>query len=163
MWQQEVQKALRQLGPHIVRSVMARAAMGDTESQKALLPYIMPKAAKGTVPLSARVEIDIKDLESAKGSLLRIAAAMGEGQIGLDEGERLMDAVGKAIDRMTMADVNELAARLAELEKTKDEQVMAPRGAGAAPQSRANGSTPVWGNIQHHPSLKVVGGNDVED
>jgi hypothetical protein len=134
--------------------------MGDLDAQRALLPYIMPKAAKGTVPLSSRVEIDIKDLESAKGSLLRIAAAVGEGEIGLDEGERLMDAVGKAIDRMTMADVNSLVARLEELEKEQTNKVSAPRGAGVQPQSRANGSTPVWGNIAHHPSLKVVGGTE---
>lgn len=151
------------MGPHIVRSVMARAAMGDEEAQKALLPYIMPKAAKGTVPVSSRVEIDIKDLDAAKASLVRIATAMGSGDIGLDEGERLMDAVGKAIDRMTMADVNSLAARLAELEKAKEDAVAAPRGAAATPLSRANGSTPVWGNIAHHPSLKVVGGKDAED
>ena len=130
---------------------MGRAALGDWEAMKALLPYVMPKMGRGATPISDAVEIDVSSVEAAKETLKRIAAAIGEQRIGLEEGNYMMDMVGRAMERMQTVDTRELLERIEKLEAEAAKPVVG--GAGRGPVSRLNGSTPTWGNIVKHPSV----------
>ena len=146
----QIRKAIEGLGPYVVNRVLAQAALGDWDAAKTLMPYIVPRAARALTPISARVEVDISSTDTAKATIARIAAAIGNQEIGMEEGVQLMDVVGRALERMSIVDIHALTERIEQLEK---------EGPGAAvnvrqPVSRANGSTPTWGNIIHHPSLK---------
>jgi hypothetical protein len=146
----ETLRKLQTLGPHVVSHALARAALGDWETSKALLPYILPKAARASMPISTAVEIDISTTAAAKASMARIATAIGKQEIGMEEGILLMDVVGRALERMSVIDVQDLTLQLEAIEKEKT----APVASSRQPISHANGSTPRWGNIAHHHSLK---------
>lgn len=149
--QRRVRDMLTGSGETIATAVVMRAALGEWEAQKALLPHILPKAKHSGATVTAPIAVDLRDGASAKETLRNIAQAIGEQRIGLEEGTALMEAVGKALDRITSADMAELLNRIEALE-------LAPKTAVAAsarqPMSRANGSTPTWGNIVPHPSVK---------
>jgi hypothetical protein len=154
MSQREIQAKINSLGTEVVSRVLARAALGDYDASKALLPYLIPKQTRMALPISERVAIDLSTTEKTKETLRNIATAIGEQRIGLDEGTALMDVVGRALERMSVADTQELMAKVEELE-TKQANPMAG-GMGAARQavSRANGFTPSgWGNFVKHPSI----------
>jgi len=154
MRQGDLVKKLQAYAPHIIDMLGARAVLGGPASQEAqnlLLPYVIPKADHKASTISDTVDIDISTTEKAKESLNRIAVAMGQQKIGLTEGTMLMDAVGKALDRISTADMAELAQRLEDLENTPAHGVLAG-GAARRPFSRANGSTPVWGNMDKMPT-----------
>lgn len=145
----EIQRKIQNIGPAVVSRTLARAAMGDFEAAKAMLPYIVPRAARSTMPISTKVEIDISTTEAAKQTIARIAAAIGAQEIGMEEGVLLMDVVGRALERMSVVDIQDLTTKIEELEKAQT----APAAISRQPMSRANGSTPRWGNIVHHPSV----------
>jgi len=148
----DIARKIQTIGPSVVSRALARAALGDWEASKALLPYIVPKAARSSMPISTRVEIDITSTDGAKKTISRIAAAIGNQEIGMEEGIQLMDVVGRALERMSVVDIQELTEKLEALEKETPTALMSSR----QPVSHANGSTPRWGNITHHPSLKVA-------
>lgn len=147
-----VAEKIAEIGPQIMTTMLARAAFNDFEAMKALLPYVAPKVGRAVIPVSSRVEIDVSSTEAARLSIQRIAAAIGEQQVGLEEGTRLMDVVGRALERMATLDAQDLLDRI---EKLETEHLQGNRGpAGRNPVSRLNGSTPQWGNIEKHPSIE---------
>jgi len=147
----EIAAKINKIGPSVVSRALARAALGDWEASKALLPYIVPKAARAAQPISTKVEINITTTDDAKKTIARIAAAIGNQEIGMEEGILLMDVVGRALERMSVVDIQELTERLETIEKEAPTALMNSR----QPVSHANGSTPRWGNIVHHPSLQA--------
>ena len=146
----EIARKIQVIGPSVVSRALARAALGDWEASKALLPYIVPKAARSAQPISTKVAIDITTTEGAKQTIARIAASIGNQEIGMEEGILLMDVVGRALERMSVVDIQDLTEKLEALEKETPTALMSSR----QPISHANGATPQWGNIAHHPSLK---------
>jgi hypothetical protein len=154
MSQREIAQKLNALGPQIVSRFMAEAALGDRDAAKALLPYVMPKMNRAAIPVSTAVEIDISTTDAAKASLQRIALAIGTQQIGMEEGALLLDVVGRALERISVVDIQDLTAQI---EKLEAEQHKTSVGISSRqPISRANGSTPTWGNIVQHPSIVSV-------
>lgn len=147
----EISRKIKALGPQVVSRTLARAALGEWEATKALLPYIVPKAARSVVPISSIVEIDITSTDNAKKTIARIAQAIGEQKLGLEEGVQLMDVVGRALERMSVVDIQELNEKIEALEKEQPAAQLSSR----QPVSHANGATPKWGNIVHHPSLQA--------
>lgn len=147
----EIAAGMNKLAPRIVQTICARAALGDYDAMKTLLPYLVPKAARAAAPISTRVEIDISSTAAAKKTLQNIAAAIGAQDIGMEEGVHLMDVVGRALERMSVVDIQELTERLEKLETEQDNPTSTL--SSRQPVSRANGSTPMWGNIVHHPAL----------
>lgn len=146
----EISRKINAIGPGVVSRALARAALGDWDATKALLPYIVPKAQRAAVPLSTKVKIDISNTAEAKATISRIAGAIGDQTIGMEEGILLMDVVGRALERMSVVDIQDLTAKIEELEKEQPTAMLSSR----QPISHANGSTPKWGNIVHHPSLE---------
>ena len=145
----DISRKIQALGPGVVSRALARAAMGDWDASKALLPYIIPKASRAVAPISTRIEIDISTTETAKATISRIARAIGMQEIGMEEGILLMDVVGRALERMSVVDIQELTEKLEAIEKESPTL----QGNSRQPISHANGSTPTWGNIVHHRSL----------
>lgn len=146
-----IREHLNRLGPELVSRALARAAMGDFEAQKALLAFVMPRAKGHDIPISNKVRIDLSSQEGAKKSITEIAQAIGDQALGLEEGIMLMDAVGRALERISVVDITTLTDRMEELERAP---AQGAHGASTrAALSRANGSTPRWGKIEHHPSL----------
>lgn len=146
----EISRKIQAIGPAVVSHTLARAALGDFDAAKALLPYIVPKAHRAAAPISTKIEIDISTTENAKSTIQRIAAAIGAQELGMEEGILLMDVVGRALERMSVVDIQSLTEKLEQLEKQQPTAMLSSR----QPISHANGSTPSWGNIIHHPSLK---------
>lgn len=157
MSQRETIAKINRMGKEIVANMLARASLGDYDAQKALLPYIVPKAVASAMPISEVVEIDISTSDAAKESLRRVAAAIGEQKIGLQEGTEIMDAIGRALERISVADIGEITRRIEELE-TK-ERTPSVHTQGRQPVSRANGSTPTWGNLVKIDDFKKVSGD----
>ena len=146
-----IREHLNRLGPEIVSRTLARAALGDFDAQKALMAFILPRAKGQDIPISSKVKIDLSTPDGAKKSISQIAAAIGDQAIGLEEGVLLMDAVGRALERLSVVDITALTDRLEELERAPMHGTQA--GSTRVALSRANGSTPKWGQIEHHPSL----------
>lgn len=155
MSRRDISQHISKLGPSLVQRALIRASLGDWDATKALLPYVVPRANRYADPISDKVQIDISSPSAAKETLHRIAAAIGDQIVGLEEGTAMMDAVGKALDRISSADLDELAARLDALESAPANTATGG-GVATVPQSRANGSTPQWGNIIQHPSVKTA-------
>ena len=146
-----IREHLNRLGPEMVSRALARAAMGDLDAQKALMAFVMPRAKGHDIPISSKVSIDLSTQAGAKKSITEIASAIGSQALGLEEGIMLMDAVGRALERISVVEVTALTERLEELERAP---AQGAHGASTrAALSRANGSTPKWGQIEHHPSL----------
>ena len=145
-----VRQHIDELGPKIVQNFLMRAALGDTTAQAKLLPFMLPKADRDQRPVSVEMEIDLSTQSAARDSLARIATKIGTRELGLEEGVTLLDAVGRALERLSVLDVGELQTRMEELERTAGQQSTVNTRVAL---SRANGSTPKWGKIEHHPSL----------
>jgi hypothetical protein len=110
------------------------------------------------LPISESIVIDISTTEKAKETLRTIATAMGEQRIGLDEGTQLMDVVGRALERISVADTQDLMAKVEELETKQTHGNFGGMGAARQAISRANGFTPTgWGNFAKHPSIVSEG------
>ncbi len=154
MAQTEMYAALREYGPKIVQAMVLRAALGDAEAAATIMPYVVPKASRESIPLSSIVEIDVSTMDAAKASLARVAKAVGDGLIGVGEGQKAIEVIGRSVDRMSNIEMQSLAQRLDELEMEMRArgQRATTGGAATVPLSRANGSTPTWGRIAKHPS-----------
>lgn len=139
-----IANSLKEMGPRMVTVAMVRATLGDWDAIKAMLPYVLPKASRASIPLTAKVDINVATPEDARKTLERLAAAIGNQEIGLEEGVAMMDVVGRALERITVVDMGDLVDRVEELENNPTNNVQMQ---SRIPVSRANGSTPKWGNI----------------
>lgn len=145
MSQREITKHLNSMGPRMAQVALMRASLGDWDATKALLPYVIPKAHRASLPMSCAIDLDISTGTKAKETLQRIAVAIGKQEIGLEEGTLMMDVVGRALERITVVDMGELVERVEELETAPQNNSL--QQSTRQPISRANGSTPKWGNI----------------